>query len=111
METEITRYAYIYIEHTAIGKPYLTHKDLPDEMRKNIGEAFKDAGGVDLITVDEGTEKRVVSVWDSLEGYDKWLRDPRTKPYLEYRDNYNDKNEIRQVLSGPFKHTMKKEHE
>lgn len=109
METEVTHYTYIYIEHSTEGKPYLMHKDLPDEMKTNVGQAFKDAGGIDLITIDEHVEKRVVSVWDSLEGYDKWLKDPRTKPYLDYRNEYNKTNEITNLLSGPFKHIMKKE--
>lgn len=120
METEVKHYVYIYIEHSALGKPYLRHQDLAGEMKKGIGEAFREAGGIDLITTGgEGSlpeaggpaERRIVSVWDSTEGYDRWLRDARAKAFVEFRDEYNRKNGITSLRTGPFVHTMKKVNE
>jgi len=108
MEKEITHYVYIYIEIANNGAPYLMHQEISPDLMKEVGAAFRDHGGINIIT-EINIEKRITSVWNTPGGYNRWLADDRVKPYIDLRNSYNSQNNITSTLSGPFTHTLTKQ--
>jgi len=112
MDKTVTHYAYIYIEMSHGDHPYLMHENLSLELKADIAAAFRDHGGINIMT-DVNVEKRITTVWKTVEGYREWLTDERVKPYIELRDDYNRQYKITAMLSGPYHHvfTEKKEND
>lgn len=96
----------MYLEETK-GKIHFDKTRLSPEMKKDLAQAFADAGGMSF-DVNHYTDangafvRETRSHWKTKEGYDQWLNDPRVQEYIKVRNEYDKKHNITTHLYGPY---------
>ena len=106
MESAVILYFYTEISQEDVfsnmKKPFVLSKIAGSFANANQN-IFKLCGGLQIIDYFKTPHVHIrISLWKNAAGYKSWSEHPNTEAYIKARSQYQEKNNIEELIEGPF---------